>query len=67
MSLQSYRRKQVKTYREHSYHVGCGGEWLFEGSSMSTTFETKYLHRCDKCRQLQELSDRFPRLIHEER
>ena len=65
MSLARYRRKQIKTYLERSYHVGCGGEWLSQGRAISDTFTTKWLHRCDKCTQLADLDDSFPRTIHE--
>lgn len=58
------RRLEVKTFEEHMYHHGCGGEFVL-ASMVVGARDTKYVHRCNKCEVRIKLDDKFPRTVHE--
>ena len=60
------KRVETKVYTEHKY-CECGGELKSDGRGYQVgIYDTKYYHYCDKCNELVELYDMYPRIVYEE-
>ena len=58
------KRRELKTFNVRGFHEGCDGEW-FAQHGISNSFETSWMHRCDKCGAIEHFDRRYPRIEHE--
>lgn len=62
----TFQDEPVRTVRRHWVCPKdvCGGEMLCTGRGMTTTMQTDWLHRCDRCGHEDWASASYPRIVH---